>query len=151
MAKQKPTRIIAIDYGQARIGIAYSDERKILASPLQTLQAEKKLERTAIKLLRALEAHQAELGYEVEEIIVGLPLMMNGTQGPLADEVKAFVLEMQKVVNVPVRTWDERLTSVQAERSLQEFSLSRKARAKHIDRVSALIILQSYLDYKSTT
>ena len=75
--------------------------------------------------------------------------MMNGTQGPLADEVKEFVLEIRKISTTPVRTWDERLTSVQAERSLQEFALSRKARAKHVDRVSALIILQSYLDYKS--
>lgn len=138
--------MIGIDYGQVRIGLSYSDERKILAHPLLTLQAEKKLERTAAKLLKELEDHQTQLGYEIEEIIIGLPLMMNGTVGLLADEVKQFVSEMEKITPIPIKMWDERLTSVQAERSLKEFSLSRKARSKHVDRVSAVILLQSYLD-----
>lgn len=146
MNKPKPGRIIGIDYGQARIGVAFSDERKIIASPLMTVQTDKKLDMTAAKLLGELEKHQNEYRYVIEEIIIGLPLMMNGTHGLLADEVKQFVEALNKISPLPVKTWDERLTSVQAERSLRESSMTRKARTKHVDQVSAAIILQSYLD-----
>lgn len=147
--KPKPTRVIGIDYGLVRIGIAYSDERKIIASPMMTLAAEKKLERTIANLLKALEAHQIEHNYTIEEIVVGLPLMMSGKHGLIADEVNHFIEHLKKLSNLPVVSWDERLTSVQAERTLMEASLSRKKRSKIVDRVSAVIILQSYLDSKS--
>lgn len=149
MRQPQGTRIISIDYGLARIGIAYSDERKIIASPLMTLTTERKLENTVAKLINELASHQKNLGYVIEEIVVGLPLMMNGKQGLIADEVKLFVDMLQKSIPFPVVTWDERLTSVQAERALMESTLSRKKRTKFVDRISAVIILQNYLDRKS--
>jgi putative holliday junction resolvase len=149
MKRATPTRIIGIDFGMKRIGIAYSDERKIIAFPLMTLEAEKKLEKTLQILLDQLQKHQSELGYEMEEIVVGLPLMMSGKQGLIGDEVNHFVDQLGKATPTPIITWDERLTSVQAERALMESTMTRKKRTQFVDRVSAIIILQSYLDSKS--
>lgn len=146
--KPKATRTIAIDYGMARIGIAVSDERKIIAKPLMTIRAEKKSHNTVNKVVNALAQDAKDNLYSIDEIIVGLPLMMSGKMGFLADEVKHFVELLQKAVSIPVLTWDERLTTVQAERSLMESSLSRKKRSKIIDEVAAVILLQSYLDSK---
>lgn len=142
----KPTRIIGIDYGLKRIGLAYSDERKIIASPLVTLESEKKLEKTVEKLLAELGRHQNEHVYDIEKIVIGLPLMMSGKSGLIADEVKLFAALLAQASSISVETWDERLTSVQAERTLRDASLSRKKRSKIVDKVSAVIILQSYLD-----
>ena len=147
--KTKPKRIIGIDFGLVRLGIAYSDERQILASPLKVLTAEKKSEGTISKLIQELRKHEVEYGYEISEIVVGLPLLMSGKMGLLADEVKHFVLLLQQAIPVPIVTWDERLTSVQAERSLKEAGLSRKRRSKVVDTVAAIIILQNYLDRKN--
>lgn len=142
------TRIVGIDFGLARIGLSLSDESKILASPLMTFQAEKKSEETITKLVATLEADQKQKGYVIEEIVVGLPLMMSGKMGFLADEVKHFIENLKKCIPFPVITWDERLTTVQAERSLRESSLTRKRRSKVVDKVAAVIILQNYLDYR---
>lgn len=147
-AKSPRTRIVGIDYGMARLGLAISDETKLIATPMPTLEAHKKIEFTVTKLLEQLDKHQKEFGYQVEEIVVGLPLMMSGKFGMLADEVKHFVDILRTLVPFPVTTWDERLTTVQAERALRESHLSRKRRAKNVDSVAALIILQNYLDHK---
>lgn len=144
----KPTRILAIDYGMVRIGLALSDERKIIASPLKMMLAEKKMEKTVSKIVNELNEQQKQLHCLIEEIIVGLPLLMNGRQGLLADEVKEFINHLKKQIAIPITTWDERLSSVQAERSMRESSMTRKKRAKNVDTVSAVIILQSYLDFK---
>lgn len=144
----KPKRIVGIDYGMARIGIALSDEMQIIATPYQTVQTEKKTEQTAAKVVNLLIQVQENLKCEIEEIIVGLPLMMSGKTGFQADEVKHFVSLLAKSTSIPVRTWDERLTTVQAERSLRESRMTRKKRSKVVDIVSAAIILQSYLDHK---
>lgn len=146
--KKIPTRIVGIDYGTVRIGIAISDEQKIIASPLCILPAEKKTERTIVNLLHMLKEHQHQHRYEIEEIVIGLPLMMSGKIGFLADEVQHFVSLLKKMVTIHITTWDERLTSVQAERSLREASLSRKKRVKKVDTVAAVIILQNYLSFK---
>ncbi|CRX38156.1 Holliday junction resolvase RuvX [Estrella lausannensis] len=142
------TRIIAIDYGQKRIGIAYSDETKLIAMPKEMILTERKLERTALKFAELIRAHEKELGYQVEEIVIGKPLLMSGKSGLMADEVKAFVELLSKEFTCPIIAWDERLSSVQAERALIEANLSRKQRTKHVDQVAAVIILQSYLDHK---
>lgn len=149
MEKSKLKRIIGIDYGMARIGIALSDERQIIASPYQTLTAEKKLELTVSKLLSFILSIQEDLRCEIEEIVVGLPLMMSGRKGLLADEVKSFIELLSRATTIPIRTWDERLSTVQAERSLRESQMTRKKRSKVVDIVSAAIILQCYLDFKS--
>lgn len=146
--KPKATRTIGIDYGMARMGIAVSDERKLIASPLATVFTEKKLEITATKLLEELAKYQQRVQCEIEEIIIGLPLQMNGKMGMLADEVTHFIEVLRGSITIPIKTWDERLTTVQAERSMKG-AMTRKKRSKVIDTVTATIILQSYLDCKS--
>lgn len=146
--KAMPSRIIGLDYGLARIGIAISDENKIIAMPLVTLAAEKKSQATVEKLILEMQKHAQSQGYEIQEIVVGLPLMMSGKKGFLADEVAHFVELLRTSVSIPVVTWDERLTSVQAEKSLREGNLSRKKRSRFVDTVAAVIILQNFLDHK---
>jgi len=146
MAKAEK-RLVGIDFGMARFGLSISDPSKIIAMPLHTLTCEKKSEDTAEKLIHFLADHQQKLGYELEGIVIGLPLMMSGKQGFLADEVKHFAEVLAKLTSAPIIFWDERLTTVQAERSLS--SLSRKKRSKIVDTVSSVIILQSYLDSRS--
>lgn len=147
MARAKPTRFIGVDYGLARLGIAVSDESKLIAMPLQVMRAEKKAEKTVHTFLSALEKDQKEKDYAVEAIVVGLPLLMSGKVGFLADEVKNFIQLLRQATSIPVVTWDERLTTVQAERSLRETNLTRKRRTQYVDTVAAVIILQNYLDH----
>ena len=140
------TRTVGIDYGLVRIGIAVSDPTHLIAAPLMTLQAEKKSPATIAKLLAELEKHQKEYSYTIKEIVIGMPLMMSGKQGLQADEVQHFVAQLREATETPIVTWDERLTTVQAERALREAKMSRKKRMKVVDKVAAVIILQSYLD-----
>jgi putative Holliday junction resolvase len=146
--KPKAGRIIGIDFGLARLGLAVSDERKIIANSLKTLSAERKAEATAKKLVKELQEHAVLHNYEIEEIVIGMPLMMSGKKGMLADEVIHFIALLKELITTPIATWDERLSSVQADRSLREGNFSRKRRSKMVDGVAATIILQSYLDHK---
>lgn len=146
--KARPKRVVGIDFGMARIGLAISDERQIIATPYQTVHTERKTERTIAKIIDLLNQLQENCRCEIEEIVVGLPLMMSGRTGFQADEVKHFVQLLAQATSIPVRTWDERLSTVQAERSLRESHMTRKKRSKVVDIVSAAIILQSYLDRK---
>lgn len=146
--KTKPTRCIGIDFGAARIGLSYSDEQKIIAMPLMIVRAEAKSEATVAKVLKELEIHAAKHHYTLAEIVIGLPLMMSGRVGLQADEVKHFVKLLQAAIDIPIMTWDERLTTVQADRSMREGKMNRKRRAQIVDTVAAVIILQSYLDHK---
>ena len=148
MLKQKPGRILGIDFGLARLGIALSDESKLIASPFSTFKAEKKTEQTIAKFLDWCQQIQTSQSFEIQEIVIGLPLMMSGKKGFLADEVQHFVALLKQATSIPIYTWDERLTTVQAERSLRESSLTRKKRTQFVDQVSAAIILQNYLDSK---
>lgn len=147
--KPLPTRILSIDYGLARLGLALSDERKIIASPLDTLQAQKKISQTVSKLCQEIERLQKEHRCLIQEIVVGIPLRMNGGMGMMADEVKHFVELLKAKLSIPIITWDERLSSVQADRSLKEGGMNRKKRSQVVDKVTAAIILQSYLDSKT--
>ncbi len=146
--KPKAGRILGIDYGLARLGLALSDERKIVANSLKTFPASKKAEATAINLVKEINEHAALHNYVIEEIVIGMPLMMSGKKGMLADEVVHFVALLKELLPTPIFTWDERLSSVQADRSLREGNFSRKRRSKMVDGVAATIILQSYLDNK---
>lgn len=141
-------RILGIDYGLSRIGLALSDERQIIALPLMVVKADKRSEQTLAILLKTFDEICQKFQCQLEEIIIGLPLMMSGKTGILANEVKLFVQLFTQHCSIPIKTWDERLTSVQAERSLREGSLNRKKRTKLVDTVSATLILQSYLDSK---
>lgn len=146
--KSMPSRTIGIDFGMARIGLSISDERKIIATPLLTLSVEKKTEQTILKLLEEIKKYQESNRCEVDALIVGLPLMMSGKRGLLADEVLHFVALLRQATTIPVITWDERLTTVQAERSMRESRMTRKKRSQVVDTVAAVIILQNYLDHK---
>ena len=149
MDKPKKTRIIGIDYGTARFGIAVSDEMKIIAMPLMTITSESKSEKTVIKILAELKTASGLNKYEIEAIVIGLPLKMNGKFGLQADDVTHFIELLKTHTDIPIIAWDERLTTVQAERSMREGNMTRKKRSKIVDKVAAVIILQSYLDNRN--
>jgi putative holliday junction resolvase len=132
-------RIMGMDFGTKRIGIAISDELFITAQGFNSLYR-KELKSDLEEIVRLTRLN------DVGEIVVGLPLNMDGSYSAKTKEVVAFLGELSKAVNVPVKTWDERLTSVQADKILLEADLSRKKRRKLSDRVAAQIILQSYLE-----
>ena len=132
-------RILGLDVGSKTIGIAVSDELNLIAQGVTTLK--RKGKRLDIKeLLRMIE----EL--KVEKVVVGLPKNMNGSLGPSAKMVLSLIEELKKFVDLPIITWDERLSTVAAQKALLEADVSRKKRKLVIDKVAALLILQGYLD-----
>lgn len=143
-------RQMGIDFGLKRIGLAWSDPLNILACSLSKLLAESTMIKTVEKLLAYTSQIEKEFNSQVDHFIVGLPLLLNGQKGFLADEVLHFVEILKTKSSVPVIMWDERLTSVQAERALKEKLLSRKKRSTIVDSESARIILQSWLDCRSS-
>jgi putative Holliday junction resolvase len=134
-----PGRIMALDIGGRRIGVALSDTGRVLASPLTTLRAEPRA--AAIARIAALAAQ-----HEVAAIVVGLPLTLSGEVGPQAQIVQTFADELRQAVAVPVHLFDERLTSVAAERMMIELGIKPDRRKARIDEVAAAIILQDFLD-----
>jgi putative Holliday junction resolvase len=142
------TRVLGLDYGLKRIGVSLSDESKILASSYLTLETGSRSEETIARIQALIASIEKEKRCKVSAIVVGLPLKMNGQAGWLADEVSHFIALLKSQLSIEVVAWDERLTSVQAERSLMESHMRRKKRSQVVDRVAAVIILQSYLDSK---
>jgi putative Holliday junction resolvase len=132
-------RILAIDHGSKRMGVAISDELKMIAQPLEYIPAE-----PPVRMLERLNQLVEEK--DVELIVVGLPRNMNGTYGLAAEKVQEFVEELKEAVAVPIRTWDERLTSAQANRALIASNVRREKRKETVDQMAAAILLQSYLD-----
>ncbi len=132
-------RILALDVGTKRIGVAMSDELLITAQGGETIY--RKDAKADMDIITKLVTDNG-----VVEVIVGLPLNMDGSHGPKAKEVAVFVEDLSKAVTVPIRTWDERLTTVQVERVMLEADTSRAKRRKHADKLAAQVILQSYLD-----
>jgi putative Holliday junction resolvase len=130
---------MALDVGGRRIGVALSDPTRVLASPLTTLRAEPRPR--AIDQIAELVAR-----HEVAEVVVGLPLTLSGEIGSQAKLVQAFVEELRAVLAVPLHMFDERLTSVAAERMMQELGIKPERRRERIDEVAASIILQDFLD-----
>jgi len=131
--------ILGIDFGTVRIGLAISDLLGITAQGMETLKYTD--DRQVIEHIREIVTERA-----IGEIVMGLPLNMNGTKGPAAERCEAFGEQLQKAVGVPVKFWDERLTSVAAEKQMLKFDLSRRKRRKAVDRMAAQILLQSYMD-----
>lgn len=132
-------RILGIDYGRRRLGIALSDEGEILASPLLVYKSHG-LERDLDFLIRLIAER------EVERIVLGLPLNMDGSRGEMAEEVLSFAETLHEKSGLPVDTFDERLTTTEAERVLVQADLSRKRRKKLRDSLAAVLILQGYLE-----
>jgi putative Holliday junction resolvase len=132
-------RILGLDIGTKTIGVAVSDELSLTAQGLFTLK--RKGIQSDIRELEKLIEEQS-----VERIVIGLPKNMNNTLGPSAKMVLSFIEELAKSVDLPVSTWDERLSTVAAEKVLLEADMSRKKRKQVIDKVAAQLILQGYLD-----
>ena len=137
-------RILAIDYGSRRMGLAVSDPLGITAQGLQTLERKNKRSDFA-RLERALRE------YQVSEIVLGYPLRMSGEEGTQSQKVAAFAEELRKKFNLPVHLWDERLTSAEANRLLRESDLSIKKRAQAVDRMAAVLILQAFLESRASS
>ena len=132
-------RILGLDFGTKRIGVAMSDELLLTAQGLDTIQ--RKEPKSDLALIKGIVNSNG-----VSEVVVGLPLNMNGTYSEKTREAVLFVGELEKAISVPVKTWDERLTSMQADRAMLEGDMSRAKRRKLSDKLAAQIILQSYLD-----
>lgn len=132
-------RILALDHGTVRIGVALSDELKMIASPLEYIPAEPFAD--FLSRLKQLIREK-----EVEQIVVGMPRNMDGSFGPAAEKVREFIATLKTEVTLPIRTWDERLTSSQANRILIEGNVRRDQRKEKVDKMAAAILLQSYLD-----
>ena len=132
-------RIMALDVGSRTIGIACSDALLMTAQGIETIR------RTSLEndfnRLRELISE-----YEVHELVVGMPKNMNGTKGDRAEKTEEFVEKMKAVIDLPVTFWDERLSTVMAERQLIAADVSRKKRKGVIDKMAAVVILQGYLD-----
>ncbi len=132
-------RALGIDYGRRRLGLAISDEGGILASPLPVY--ERRGEKEDLTFLSNLISER-----KAGRIVLGLPLNMDGSSGEMADEVIAFAAALREESGLPVFTFDERLTSIEAERVLVQANLSRKRRKGLRDSLSAVLILQGYLE-----
>jgi len=132
-------RVMGLDIGDKRIGIALSDPLKITAQSLETLNRTK-LQQDILYISQLLEK------YEVEELVVGLPKNMNGTLGPQAEKVQEFVKDLLKVKEIKVIYIDERLSTVAVEKTLIAGDVSRKKRKNVVDKLAATVILQTYLD-----
>jgi len=132
-------RVMGLDVGDRTVGIALSDPLGVTAQGLPTL------ERTALQRdLDHLEAVCRE--HEVERIVVGLPLNMDGSEGPRAALTRAFARELERRTGLPLELWDERLSTAQAERILLAADVSRRKRREVIDRLAAQVILQSWME-----
>jgi putative Holliday junction resolvase len=134
-----PRRILALDVGSKRIGVAVSDPLGITAQGLDTIQRQNKR--------RDWEALSAVLArYEVAEIVVGLPLRLTGAEGTQSEKMRQFAKGLEAHFGLPVHLWDERWTSTEANRLLRETNLSIEKRGKAVDRMAAILILQSWLE-----
>lgn len=138
-------KIAGLDVGQARIGIAISDEMEILASSVESYHCTGNLETDAKTVADKLEALGAQ------KIVIGLPKNMNGTEGPAAQKCRDFGKELRKFSDIDQAFFDERLTTVQAQRTLIGANVSRKKRKNIVDKLAAQLILQNYLDAQGVT
>lgn len=135
-------RIMGLDYGSKTVGVAISDPLGLTAQGIETIcrKGENKLRKT----LARIEALAQE--YQVEEIVLGFPKNMNNTVGDRAEKSLEFKEMLERRTALPVTMWDERLTTVEAERTLIENNVRREDRKKYVDKIAAVFILQGYLD-----
>ena len=132
-------RYLALDHGPKRIGVAISDELKMIAQPLEYIPTE--------PIGEFLVRHKQLLAEkEVERVFIGMPRNMDGTFGPAAEKVREFIAMLTPEIAVPIKTLDERLTSAQANRVLVQANVRRADRKLKVDAMAAAILLQSYLD-----
>ena len=134
----KEKRILGIDFGEKRIGIAMSDPTQMIASPLKTVG------RPGIEEVLADIMHE----YAIETIVVGHPLRTNGKRGKRAEEVEDFARRLEQNLNVSVILWDERFSTQAAERAMHDMEEKPSRNKAKVDRIAAALVLQSYLDAK---
>lgn len=134
-------KALGIDLGKVRIGTAVGDDSGLIASPSEVI---------ASKGHKANSRAVAELALKLDAkvIVVGLPIRMDGTEGPSAEFVRRFTDELRRATNIPVVEWDERLTSAQAQKLMISADVSRKGRKNAVDSMAAAIMLQSFLDFE---
>lgn len=130
-------RILGLDFGRARIGIAVSDELGLLAHPVKTVASSREAVQEIAEIAREKD---------VERVVIGLPRHMNGSVGEAAGEALAFAEKLRKVLSCEVVTWDERLTTVAANRALHDGGRKMRNSRNIVDQVAAQMILQGYLD-----
>jgi putative Holliday junction resolvase len=138
MGDKKEVRIMGLDIGSHTIGVAITDELRITAQGLKTIRRKSK-EEDFEEIIRIIDQ------FKIGKIVVGLPKNMNGTLGKQAEKVLQWIKAISEKVDLPIVTWDERFSTVEASRVLLEADLSRKKRKKTIDKLAAVIILQGYI------
>jgi putative Holliday junction resolvase len=136
-------KTVGLDYGLARIGIAVSDEKNFIAFPFQTLKCLHTHEKTLEELLKILAL------IPFKEIVIGLPLLMNGKESEMSLKVREFAKMLEEKTQKKVTLWDERLTSKEVEKRMIEGDLKRKKRTLFVDQLAAAVILQNFLDTKN--
>ena len=141
---ESPSRVMGLDLGEARIGVALSDPSCVLAHPLETL--DRHSNRAAMRRI-----HQLVNQHEVGTVVVGLPLLLSGEEGSQASDARETAVRLTKrLEGVRVALWDERLSSAEAERMMIRGGVRRDQRKGRVDRIAAVLILQSFLDARDT-
>lgn len=138
-------RIMGLDFGSKTVGVAISDELLITAQGKEIIRRkeENKLRQTLARIEELIEE------YDVQEIVLGLPKNMNNTEGERVELTLEFKEKLERRTGLPVATWDERLTTVAADRAMMEAGIRREDRKEHVDKLAAVFILQGYLDMRS--
>ena len=131
---------MAIDWGERRVGIAMSDEGRTIASPHLVLKRTHSLKKDIGNISSVIEEN------DVGMVVVGIPKQMDGTHGLAAEKIMAVVVKLREELAVPVKTWDERLSTAEAQKILIDGDVSRKKRKGVVDRIAAALFLQTYLD-----
>ncbi len=138
-------RIMGLDFGSRTVGVAVSDGLNITAQGVEIIRRkeENKLRRTLARIEELI------LEYQVEEIVLGFPKHMNGTEGVRAELTEEFKEKLERRTGLPVTLWDERLTTVAADRTMMEAGIRREDRKEYVDMIAAVLILQGYLDRRN--
>jgi len=138
-------RIMGLDFGAMTCGVAISDELHITAQGIETIRRthENKLRKTLARIEELI------MQYDVDKIVLGLPKKLDGSEGERAEKSRAFKEDLERRTGLEVVLWDERLTTVEAHRALDEAGMSLEKKNEVVDKIAAVIILRSYLDYLS--
>lgn len=138
-------RIMGLDFGSKTVGVAISDALLLTAQGVEIIrrQEENKLRRTLARIEELI------VEYEVEEIVLGLPKNMNATEGERVALTQEFKDKLERRTGLPVTLWDERLTTVAADKAMMEAGIRREMRREHVDKIAAVFILQGYLDRRN--
>ena len=137
-------RIMGLDFGSKTVGVAISDELLLTAQGIEIIRRkeENKLRQTLARIEELI------VEYKVEEIVLGLPKNMNATEGLRVELTNEFKEKLERRTGLPVYTWDERLTTVAADKAMMEAGIRREKRKDYVDMIAATFILQGYLDYR---